>query len=318
MTTRQAIPLRSDAQHLQVLDVLPGWKLHLRARNLSPRTIKGYIEGAQRFAAFLSAEGLPLDVQAIERRHVEAWEADLLDTHKPSTAANRHKALTQYFKWLADEREIEHSPMLGMRVPRVPESPVPLLTDRQVSLLLDACKGSDFLARRDTAIFRVFLDTGARLSEVANLRFDAVDLQRSDVDLDAGMLYVMGKGARPRAVPIGSKAQTAIDRYLRIRHRHVRSDEQWLWLGHTGHLRPAGVQQMLKKRLGEAGLPRSIHVHMLRHLFAHQWQAAGGSETVLMTLLGWRSPEMLRRYGSSAAGARAIEAHRRMAPGDRY
>jgi site-specific recombinase XerD len=318
MTGRRAVPLGTDAQHLTVLDTLPGWRLHLRAKNLSPTTIGGYLDAAGRFASFLSAEGLPVDVQAIERRHVEAWEAHLLDKFKPATAANRHKGLTQYFRWLDDEGEIERSPMLGMRVPKVPESPVPLLTDRQVALLLGACKGSDFLARRDAAIFRMFLDTGARLSEVANLRFDADDAQMSDIDLDAGMVYVLGKGRRPRAVPIGSKAQTAIDRYLRMRHRHVRSGEPWLWLGHTGHLSGAGIQQALKRRLAEAGLPSSIHPHMLRHLFAHNWQAAGGNESALMTLMGWRSPEMLRRYGSSAAGARAIEAHRRMDVGGRY
>lgn len=319
MTTCQAEKQADDAQHLTVLDTLPSWKRHLRARNLSPRTIEGYLDAAQRFTAFLMAEGLPVDVQAIERRHVEAWEANLLDKFKPATAANRHKGLTQYFRWLADEGEVPSSPMVGMRVPKVPETPVPLLTDRQVSLLLDACAGADFLARRDTAILRMFLDTGARLSEVANLRYSAEDPQCSDIDLDEAMVRLLGKGRRPRAVPIGAKSQTALDRYLRMRRRHVRAaSEPWLWLGHNGHLTGPGIQQMLKKRLAEAGLPPTVHVHMLRHLFAHRWQVAGGSESALMTLMGWRSSQMLRRYGSSAAGARAAEAHRRMALGEAY
>jgi integrase/recombinase XerC len=291
------------------------WQRHLTAANRSPKTIYTYLDGVRQLVAFCAEHDRPTDPVDMGREDVEAFISHLLATRSSSTAATRYRGLQQFFKWLEEEEEVGRSPMARMKPPSIDEKQVEVVAVDDLRALLQACKGKGFAERRDMALIRFMIDTGARLAETAGLRLSDVDLDRRA----GAVAFVVGKGRRERALPLGRSTVRDLDRYLRTRDKHPAAHLEWLWIGgrgRVGKLGDSGITQMLRRRCDQAGIKR-IHPHQLRHTFAHEFKRAGGNDAELQHLGGWRSPQMLQRYGASAAAERARKAHRRLSPGDR-
>jgi integrase len=172
------------------------------------------------------------------------------------------------------------------------------------------CKGRSLRDRRDEAILRLMIETGARAGEV-------VAMTVADVDLVAGRAAIRrGKGGKGRIVPISPQCARSIDRYLRMRRQHRLVDTSPLWLGGKGKAfgYPA-LYATLKYRADLAGI-EAFWPHLLRHTAASRWLAAGGSEGGLMAVAGWSRREMLDRYTRATSEARAADEARRLGLGD--
>jgi site-specific recombinase XerD len=292
-----------------LLTLAASWRRSLAARRSSPRTIETYTTAVEQLAAYLEAAGMPTRVANVRREHVEAWITDLLSRRAATTAHNRFRGCQAFFGWCVEEGEVRESPMARMKPPRLPEAPPPVLRDAELRAILAGCeRDKTWLGRRDEAVLRVFMDTGARRAEVLGLRIE-------DVDLDRGVLSVTGKGSRTRLVAIGDATIKALDRYMRLRARKPGADVPWLWLGRKGQLGETGMAGLIRARGAAAGL--AVHPHLFRHAYAHSMLSAGMQESDLMAVAGWKSREMLTRYAASTRQERALKAARALSPVDR-
>lgn len=281
------------------------WQRSLRARNLSDSTLSVYLTAARDLESWLLTETDVRSWDQVTRAHLETWIGHLLDTASASTASNRYRAVQQLFKWLLEDEEIETNPMARMTPPKLEEKLVPILSDEQIKALLKTCAGNDFVNRRDLAILRLFLATGVRLAEITGLNAE-------DIDHDERTAVVVGKGRRARVVRFDAETARVLDRYERIRARDKHAARPELWLGEKsrGPLSSNGIYQMVTRRGDQIGV--ELHPHMFRHTFAHRFQARGGAEGDLMELAGWRSQQMVRRYGATARGERARTSYDRV------
>ncbi|MEV2277794.1 tyrosine-type recombinase/integrase [Nocardiopsis sp. NPDC049922] len=302
---------------------IDSFELHLNAEKKSPKTVRTYCEAAAWMAAThilpaaakapktkgrpKPATGLGVgkdDWADVTSMDIQRWIVWLLENYSDSYANNQFRALQQFFRWYSAEEEVPN-PMVGMKPPKIDETEVPVFTPDELAALIVACRGRTFQQRRDTAIIMFFRDTGVRLSELAGLTKDDLNLKEREA-------LITGKGGKQRTVRFSYDAARALDRYLRerARHRLSRCPDVWLGIRNRMPMTPNGVYQMVVRRGAEAGV--EVNPHKFRHDFSHRWLDNGGAEGDLKELTGWKSDQMLRRYGRSAAGARARRSYDRI------
>jgi len=316
-TVRQA-PHEAIVAGTDLRVLAESFERHLRAEGKSPRTITHYLAGVAALSRFLQSRGMPLHVEGVSGEHVREFMADLLSRQKASTAHARYRGLQAFFAWLLVEGEIKDTPLKNLKPPRLPQEQPPVLTEDQLRALLRTCEKGDFTSRRDTALVRLMADTGARLSEVLNLRWQPGNPKENDVDFGQALMRIRhGKGDKERIVHLGNKTLRALDRYLRKRATHRNAALPWLWLAPKGRLSPSGLQQLLLRRGAEANIPGRLHPHIFRHTAAHYELLAGAPEVDVMRQMGWTSRDMVARYAASAGQERSWASHEKFGLGDR-
>ncbi|GHC88230.1 integrase [Nocardiopsis terrae] len=293
------------------------YRRQLRARGLSDATTDNYLRSLRALVAWLDTNGLPKEVEQITRHQLQDFVLDTADNTSAATARFHLGNLRPFFGWLcSDEERIlprDANSATGVRCPKPKPVARPTFTGDQVAAFLRACRGSTFDDRRDTAIIRVFADTGVRISGLVGMRYtpDAghnLENPATDVSLDTNppLVRFRLKGGKPHLVPVSAATVGAVDRYLRARASHPKAANPALWIGRTGAISGPGVAKMLKKRAHQAGLEGvRVHTHRWRRTRATQLLDAGASAETVAELLGWSDLSMVATYASESRQRRA-------------
>ena len=283
---------------VKVSDTITEFRYTLRAANRSKHTLAGYVASVQQLVTWLEAEGLSTLVSEIHTRHLRMFLAHLYEQGKAGTTVlTRWAGLRAYFNFAVEIEACSTNPMDGVQRPTITQKVIPEVPRGNVKALLNSCDRKTFLGARDYAIMRLLM-CGMRRGEIAALKMDSLNL-----DADAPTITVHGKGARERRVALGPKDVLAITAYLRQRRTFVNSRTEGhgaistdtLFVSRNGRFTGSGIEQMLKARCAELGIPRA-NPHAWRHTWAGEWKAAGGSDEGLMAQGGWSTNREIRRY----------------------
>ncbi|ADC70633.1 tyrosine recombinase XerC [Thioalkalivibrio sp. K90mix] len=261
---------------------------HLRdVRGHSPHTIKAY----QRDLAHLRRlHSGPWDqLKAADMRRIAGQLAR--QGHHPRSIQRFLSAARGFFAHQVEHRRMPANPAAGLRGPRAGRAlPRDLDVDQTQQALTPAEDLDPILAARDQAMLELLYSSGLRLSELTGL-----DL--TDLDLDAGLVRVLGKGRRERSVPVGRMARDALRNWLKCRGDWAAPDAHAVFVSRRGQrIGNRAVQRRVAEAGRRAGLDVRLHPHRLRHAFASHLLESSGDLRAIQELLGHANLETTQIY----------------------
>ena len=300
---------------MKVAEAVEEFIIAKQADGRAPRTIADYRRVLLPFADWCGENGIG-GVSALNRSHIRSYVAHLREKGwAEGTVAIHVRNLRTFLRWCHLEGIHPENLALAVKAPKTKSREEALPTPEELALFLQACRGEDFLSRRDLALALTLLDTGLRVGEVVLLTVSAVNLDGQGSHIK---IYAPKTGSW-RFVFLGRAATAVLQTYLAERRKkHKAAWGDALFVGQQGPLTEQGVYKALKRRAQEAGLPpKKFHPHIWRKMFATFWLEGGGDTVRLKRIGGWKTEAMLEIYVVTAGGRDLSEAHRRYGPVDR-
>ena len=285
------------------------FRLRCQAQNLSKATCEWYDVNIRLWHRFLEARGVAL-ARAVTPNLIRAYLEDMRSRKLASgTVCRAYGALRCFFGFLARERLIPANPFQLVEKPRMEKKLIRPLSTEQVKALLAGFDHNFFPYHTVWTISVLILDTGLRVSEVIGLRTD-------QLDFEAGVLRVMGKGGKERQVPFGSTSKQALWNYT-ARRGEVPDQGLFFVNRYGGRLCRVWVQKVIR-RIGQRAGIQGVRVspHTLRHTFAISYIRNGGDAFSLQRILGHSTLDMVKAY-VSLADQDVVAMYRKFSPMDR-
>ena len=268
------------------LETEKGYSLH---------TVRAYRSDISEFVETLAEDCQPVDIRA---SHIRGFVVGLHGRNNAASVGRKLSTLRTFFRFLQREKVIQADPLAGIAGPKVGRAIPVFLTVDEVFLLLERPGANEVFFLRDRAILELLYSTGIRVAEL-------VSRNLADLDFDAEVLTVRGKGNKERLVPVGLPAKEAVIGWLPQRQqlmiaRAARGrdvEKKALFLnGRGGRLTTRSVERMVRMYGEQSGIAQIVTPHALRHSFATHLLEMGADLRSVQELLGHASLSTTQRY----------------------
>ena len=244
-------------------------------KNRSQGTLRAYRTDIRQFIAFLHENNVAItDARDVDKVDVLEYLAALARKGLTGVArARKVSAIREYFRFMEGIGVIERSPAAGIDTPKREKHTRQFLRSDEYTKMLSLAGGNP----RDYAILQVFLQTGIRVSELANLTIE-------DVDFIKPAIRVRGKGNQEREIALEKRGVQALKNYLAVRTENLSGV---LFLNYKGEpISERGIRKLVVKYRKNAGITKRASCHTLRHTFATYKAEKGVSPFQLQQWLG--------------------------------
>ena len=250
-------------------------------RGLSPNTLAAYRADLTALERWLEEREQPL--MAAQRGDLLAFMASRVQGGaRPRSTARQLSSFRRFYRYLLRDGQLREDPTAQIAMPKVGRSLPRSLTEEEVEALLAAPAVSDPLGHRDRTMLEVLYATGLRVSELVNLKL-------GQVNLNQGVLRIVGKGNRDRLIPLGEEAVQWIQQFLQGPRVEILLERQTDFLFPTrrgDRMTRQAFWHIIKRYARKAGVNKDLSPHTLRHAFATHLLNHGADLRVVQMLLG--------------------------------
>lgn len=260
------------------------FKTYLIAEKVvSNNTIISYITDLQEFFLYISNNLNIKDITLINRSIVRSFISYLQQHgYKKSSIGRKINALRHFFKFLTIKKYIQHNPILYLSTIKKEKILPSFLTKEEVDKLLSLMTPQDFFTARDRALLELLYSSGLRISEVAQL-------DENDIDIYEGLVTVKGKGNKERVVPVGEVALKYIKEYLRYKYMKGFNSKEIFVNKFGKRLSVRGIRKIIMKWIKKASIHKKVSPHTFRHTFATHLLESGCDLRSIQEMLGHKS-----------------------------
>ncbi|HEY1758655.1 MAG TPA: tyrosine-type recombinase/integrase [Bryobacteraceae bacterium] len=277
----------------ELTNAIERYLTELRVKNSSPHTLRNYAVDLADFAEYFSPpDTQPPAPSAITALELREWLGSLYERGLDPVSTRRKLAVVRsLFRFLAREGTIQINVARLVRTPKSPKRIPMVPSAEQTNGLIDSVATAELdrpQPERDLLLFELLYGCGLRISELVGLDVD-------DFDRSERWIRVRGKGRKERQVPYGSKAASALDRYLPT--RTAKPEERALLLSRRGvRLSDRTARAIVKFYARMLAGDGSLHPHSFRHAYATHLLADGADLRAIQELLGHARLSTTQKY----------------------